>query len=483
MARSEKPRNEKNLDLWRRYGKHLIPVMPFLDNVIDHSEGSYLVDVEGNRILDLAAGQFCCTLGHNHPAFVKALTDELTRNLHTGSQYVTRSVLLGAQRVTSIAPHGLSNVLFLSTGSEANEFAIRIAKAYTGRTGVLGFDRGYYGISLGTRSLSAISLDHVDFSPQIPDTFHLTTPNALRCPIGKCATGCSLDCLELSIRQLGSRMERVAAIIVEPIVSAGGMIFPDERYFAAIRKLADDAEALLIVDEAQTGFGRCGSWFDCENLKLRPDILVFSKTSGNGYPSAGVLISDRIKDRLLDRGFYHLSSHQNDPLTAVAVSSVIDIIERENLLEQCTNNGRDFLDGLRRIEQDSPHMWGARGRGMMLAFELVSDKDSLSPYIEMLTPFVLACKARGVHLTYTYYEGAVRIIPPINISREDVDFALSVISDTMRDVAQGKLNVSSHAQENPVIRDILRRRPVRRIVGRALETSPKQWLRKFKKGF
>jgi len=471
---------KSNLELWQKYGQHLIPVMPFMDNVIDRCEGAYLIDVEGNRILDLAAGQFCCTLGHNHPDFVAALSKELQRNLHTGSQYVTESVFEAAAAVAEIAPEHLTNVVFLSTGSEANEFAIRLAKAYTGRTGIMGFDRGYYGISLGTRSLSAISIDHVDFSPQIADTYHLIAPNGPRCPIKSCAGSCDLSCLELSVRHLGGRIEKLAAIIVEPIISAGGMIYPGKEYFSALRQVADDADALLIVDEAQTGFGRCGQWFDFQNLDLKPDVLVFSKTSGNGYPSSGVLVSDRIKERLVERGFHHLSSHQNDPLSATAVKTVIDIIRRDQLLTQCQRNGAYFLERLAQLERASDHLWGARGRGLMLAFELVTDKESRQPHHEMLTPFILACKARGVHLTYTYYEGTIRIIPPINLAKSEIDFAVEVIGSVLKDLKEGRLNADANAQKNPVIRDMLKHRPVKRMFRRAMETSPKYWLRRLR---
>ena len=121
----------KNIAAWEEYGDYLIPIMPFMDNVIARSEGSFLIDMDGNRLLDLASGQFCTILGHNHPVFVERLTAELQKNLHTGSQYVTESVLRAAKRLVEITPPGLDKVIFLSTGSEANEFAVRVAKSYT----------------------------------------------------------------------------------------------------------------------------------------------------------------------------------------------------------------------------------------------------------------------------------------------------------------------------------------------------------------
>jgi len=470
----------KSLDTWRRYGDHVLPLMPFLDNVIARSEGAYLIDQDGKRILDLAAGQFCTVLGHNHPGFVQRLVAELGNNLHTGSQYLSERVFEAMRAIAQIVPAGLDKIALFSTGTEANEFALRIAKAYTDRTGIVGIDRGYYGISQATRSLSTISDGHVDLSPKVPGTFHLLAPNCARCPLGLARAACDLRCLDVSLRMIGTHRETVAAIVVETVISAGGMIFPGADYFARLREIADDLDALLIVDEAQTGFGRCGRWFDCENLSLRPDILVFSKTSGNGYPSSGVAVSARIVDKLLDRGFYHLSSHQNDPLTAAAILAVIDILREENLLEAANSNGAYFLSGLQELERRHPRVWGARGRGLMLAFELVEDRESLRPASAALTPFVLACQARGVHLTHSYYEGALRILPSLTLTRQDIDLALNVFDDTLTDLARDRLDPSSFQNTNPVVQSILSRGRVRRSLRRLWETSPSYWLRRLK---
>src|SRR5882757_9763159 len=153
-----------NIAAWEEYGDYLIPVQPFMDNVIARSEGSYFIDIEGNRVLDLASGQFCTILGHNHPVFVERLTAELKNNLHTGSQYVTESVLRAAKRVAEISPKGLSRVVFLSTGSEAKDFARRGERALTNRKGVGEFARGYCGISWALRTRSAISEGKIDGS-------------------------------------------------------------------------------------------------------------------------------------------------------------------------------------------------------------------------------------------------------------------------------------------------------------------------------
>jgi 2,2-dialkylglycine decarboxylase (pyruvate) len=469
--------NRSNEELWNRHGSHVIPVMPFLDNVLARSEGSWLIDVEGNRILDLAAGQFCTILGHSHPRFVEALISELRNNLHTGSQFVTEKTLEALSEVAAITPGDLDEIILLSTGSEANEFALRVAKAYQGRTGTVGFDRGYYGISLATRGLSAISEGHIEFTPKPPGAATVIAPNCARCPLHLTYPSCDMACLDLSTRMIGET-DNIAAVFVEPIISAGGMLYPTPEYMQALQRWTKQIGALFVVDEAQTGFGRCGKWFDCENLGITPDILVFSKTSGNGYPSAGVAISKKISDRLLDRGFSHLSSHQNDSLTAAAVSAVIKIVREEGYCDLARESGEYFLSRLQEIAARRRHVVGVRGRGLMIAFEIVRDRDSGVPWSEMLTPFVLACEARGVHVTYTYYEGAIRIIPPLNISREEINFAIDVFDKVLEDLESGKLDAAAHAQRNSANRRILDRNRFRKAVNRLWETSPKYWVGK-----
>lgn len=469
---------DKNLEIWRKYGQHVFPLQPFLDNVVVRSEGSYFIDRNGSRILDLAAGQFCTILGHNHPYFVQRMSDELKDNLHTGSQYLTERVFEAMEALSKIMPTGLDKIALFSTGSEANEFALRIAKAYTGKNGVIGFDRGYYGITQGTRSLSTISDGHIDLSPRIPGAYSIMAPNCARCPLGLDRTDCGERCLDVSLRAIGPNDENVAAIVVETIVSAGGMIFPDREYFARLRAYANEIGALLIVDEAQTGFGRCGAWFDCENLDLQPDILVFSKTSGNGYPSSGVVASTKLVEKLLDQSFYHLSSHQNDPLAATAILAVIETISRENLLERARTNGAYLLEKLRELEGRHPLVWGSRGRGLMIAFDLVTNHDTLAVDHDLVTRFVLACQARGVHVTHTYYESAIRIIPNLTLERTEIDVALNVFDDTLRDLAANRIDSTQFRNTNPVVQSILTRGRVRTTLRRMWETSPSFWLKR-----
>src|SRR5690349_13822858 len=238
-----------NFATWEDRGKHLLILQPFMDSVIERGEGSFLIDVEGRRILDLAGGQFCSVLGHNHPRFVSRLQQQAAKLVHLGDQYISPQVLDAVTRLAELTPNNLSKAVLLSTGSEANECAMRIAKTVTGRTGMLGFTRGYYGISLATHNLSSISdhPDKYDYQPAPSNQHKLLTPTCSRCPIRLDLSTCEFACLDASLQLLGDNVHNIEGVIVEPILSAGGMIFPPKGYIQRLHEIARKAGILFIV--------------------------------------------------------------------------------------------------------------------------------------------------------------------------------------------------------------------------------------------
>jgi len=476
-----------NLDLWRLHGDNLLVVQPFMDSVIVRGEGCYLVDADGRRILDMAAGQFCSILGHSNRTFTERLQKQLESGIHLGDQYVSPNVLHAAARLASVTPGALNKVLFLSTGSEANECAMRIAKTVTGRTGMLGYSRGYYGISLATRTLSSIS-EHsgkVDFEPAPVHQHKLLTPTCQRCPIGLTHPSCEVACLGVSLDMVGDHLKNVAAVIVETVVSAGGMIFPPKDFVQALHAEARRSGALFIVDEAQTGFGRCGRWFDIEHYEVEPDILVVSKTAGNGYPAAAVVISDRIAGQLETAGFTHLSSHQNDPLAAAAVHAVIDVVQEENLVERSASAGAYLVEQLRELQTRHAAIVDVRGRGLMIGMELAEEHVRRNP--DLAFHLTLLCEQRGLHITFTYYEPVIRFIPPLIISRNEIDTAIGIVDEALGIIAQGKASAAELSPRNTRSGPFVRRmsggglHPVR-LARKMWTTSPEQWtgrLRRF----
>jgi 2,2-dialkylglycine decarboxylase (pyruvate) len=477
-------RNTANsLELWEKYGKHLLMAMPYADNLIRDAKGSTLRDIDGNQILDLAAGQFCSILGNSHPKYVERMIEQLKNVVHIGTQFLSPIVLEAAAKFAAVAPGALSKSLFLSTGTEANECAISLAKTYTGKSGVIGFNRGYYGLSLGMKSLSAIfsPSDRHGSGPAVPESFRFLAPHCFHCPVKSRYPECDLVCLDSSIEAALPKSRDVAAIIIEPIISAGGMVVPPPGYLKRLKELAHELGALLIVDEAQTGFGRTGKWFACEHHEVEPDILVVSKSSGGGFPVSGVITTDAIADRIAAQGWVHLASHQSDPLPAAAVAATIDIVREENLVEKAAADGHYFMERLQQLKAKHSVIIDLRGLGLMIGMEIGDFQDGEH---ELCMLIVALCESRGVHLTYSYYEPVIRFIPALTISRQEIDLAVSVLDESIATALKGDVTIDtlicSNRFSRKFIEGISDNKSLKRIASRLYETSPKYWVEKIR---
>ena len=479
----KRPARPSSLATWdTSAAAHLLLVQPFMDSVIARGEGCYMIDADGRRILDLAAGQFCSILGYNHPRFVARMQEQVARLVHLGDQYVSAEVIEACAALAAVSPANLTKALLLSTGSEANECAMRMAKTVTARTGMLGYTRGYYGISLATHNLSSIS-DHPrrhDFQPAPSGQHKLLTPNCRRCPVGLAHDACNGACLDASLELVGSHLDTIAAVIVEPIVSAGGMIYPSTAYLRMLYQVSREHGFLFIVDEAQTGFGRCGQWFDIQNHGIEPDIMVVSKTAGNGYPAAAIIVSDEVGRKLESASFTHLSSHQNDPLAAAAILAVIEVVREENLVENSRRQGEYFLAGLETLKARHPLVKDVRGRGLMIGIELDAEgPDAASRALKA----TMLCEQRDVHVTFTFHEPVLRIIPPLTISRAEIDHALQVLDDVLSELEGGGVDlleiISENRRSGPFVRQMVHRSPAA-FARKMWTTSPAQWVGKLR---
>jgi 4-aminobutyrate aminotransferase-like enzyme len=265
---------------------------------------------------------------------------------------------------------------------------------------------------------------------------------------------------------------------MEPILSAGGMILPPRDYVRRLHEIVQKAGALFIVDEAQTGFGRCGEWFDIQNYGVQPDILVVSKTAGNGYPAAGVVVSDRIADSLEQQCFTHLSSHQNDPLAAAIVHAVIDIVEEEDLIQRSRRVGQYFINALQQLQSRHPLIAQVRGRGLMIGMELSAsgESDNLAFHLALL------CERQGLHITFTYYEPVIRFIPPLILTESEVDQAIAILDDALTVLEKQSSRFADVLPENsrsgPFIKTMVSGASPAALLRKVWRTSPQQWARK-----
>ena len=302
-----------------RYGGDPYP------HVVEKALGCYVWDETGRKVLDFTSGQMCATVGHNHPRIVEAIKKSCESALHLFSGMIPRSVVDLAAAMAKILPKPLTKSLFLNTGSESNDAAIKMAKMYTGGFEVVGLGGSWHGVT-GNAGAASFASDRKAYGPGMPGGHVIPEPNAYRCPVQHCKNTCDHTCMKVGfnlydMQSTGSR----AAVIAEPIISAGGVIVPPPGYFEALQAEAKKRNMLLIFDEAQTAFGRIGSWFAATQLGVTPDILTVSKTLGGGVPLAGVMTSQEIEQKVHERGSAFYTSHVSDPLPASVGLAVLEI--------------------------------------------------------------------------------------------------------------------------------------------------------------
>jgi 2,2-dialkylglycine decarboxylase (pyruvate) len=472
----------ESLKLWERYGEFILMATAHQDRVVQEARGCTIVDVDGNSLIDMEAGQICSILGHNHPKLIRRIVEQTESALHLGTAFLSRPIFEAAEKMARVTPGKLKKSLFLSTGAEANECAFRIAKAYTGKRGIVGFDRGYSGLSLATMSAG---INSQETSLAVPGTLKILTPDCRHCPVDSEFPGCDILCLQTSERFLNAHLkDGIAAIVVEPVLSSGGIIFPPPGYFQKLRQLADRLGALLISDEAQTGMGRTGRWFGIEHDGVVPDILVFSKGVGGGFPASGVIVTDEIADGILGR-FSNFSSHQSDPVAAAAVAAVIDIIEEEGLIARAERSGNRLVEGLRALADKYPVLGNIRGRGLMIGADANALPARGWSREETGKAFEFRCGEAGVHLKSIFDGAMFRILPPLTISDDEIDAVLDVFERVSRQMISGENASTRSGSKNPFTKKLeemrAERLTLKKAMRKAWETSPAAWYKRFKR--
>ncbi|MDA0866838.1 MAG: aspartate aminotransferase family protein [Cyanobacteria bacterium] len=413
-----------------RYGGSFAPML------IQRAKGSYLYDRQGRKILDFTSGQMCATLGHNHPEVVQAIYKACEEVLHLFSGMLSPAVVNLANELCGLLPPTLQKALFLNTGSEANEAALRMAKLHTGGFEVVGLSASWHGMTAGA-SASTFVAARKGYGPAIPGNLALPTPNCYRCPIRHCQDHCDMTCLAVGFDLVDSQsVGSYAAVIVEPILSAGGIVEPPEGYFQRLQTHCQERGMVLILDEAQTGFGRLGSLFAFEQLGIVPDILTLSKTLGGGLPLAATLTSDAIETDCYAKGFVYYTSHVSDPMPAAVGLAVLQVLTTQNLAEQAAIQGAYLKSGLLKLKDKYEVIGDVRGRGLLLGGELVKNRDSREPDPEMGAAITQRCLELGLSMNITTLPGmgsVWRIAPPLTVTQAELDEGLMILEQAIQD--------------------------------------------------
>jgi 2,2-dialkylglycine decarboxylase (pyruvate) len=406
----------------------------FAPFAVARAEGAWLETADGRRILDFTSGQICSTLGHNHPRVASAIREALTSVIHLNSWMLSEPVLALAERLAGLFPAPLGKVILLNTGSEANEVALKLAKMFTGRFEVVGLTRSFHGLLAGIASVN-FSMAHAGYGPLLPGAFALPAPYAYRCPIRHCDGACDCTCLEAGFELVDQQsVGSLCAAVAEPVLSAGGVIVPPDGYFRRLRELCDERGMLLVVDEAQTGFGRLGTMFGFEHDGLVPDLVAVSKTLGGGVPLAATVTSPAIEADCVDKGFLHVTSHVSDPLPAAAGLAVLDVVEEDGLVERARARGERLLVRLRELQDRHEHVGDVRGRGLLVGVELVVDRGTREPADELGAAVTAECLRRGLSMNIVRAGSSAncfRIAPPLSVSEDEIDLAVEILDASL----------------------------------------------------
>ena len=414
-----------------RYGMETVP------RLVAKARGSVLWDTEGREILDFTSGQMCATIGHNHPRIVAAIEKACDGALHLYSGMMSPAVVELAGRLAAMLPPNLAKALFLSTGAEANEAALRMAKLHTGRYEVVGMTGSWHGMTAGAAASTYVA-GRQGYGPSAPGTMAIPAPNAYRCPIRHCQGSCDMTCLDVGFDLVDAQSSgALAACIAEPVQSSGGVIVPPKGYFAKLKRKCEERGMLLILDEAQTAFGRLGANFAFELFDVEPDLLSLSKTLGGGLPLAATVTSDAIEEDCHAKGFVHATSHISDPLPAEVGLAVLDVLEEEDLNARALKIGERLKDGLLALQQRYEIIGDVRGFGLLLGVELVKDRHSRDPDAERGRAITRRCMELGLSMNIVSVGNMAsvwRVAPALTVTEAEIDRGLAILDEAIGSV-------------------------------------------------
>jgi len=401
------------------------------------AEGSWFTDLDGRRYLDLASQLVFTNIGHRHPRVVAAIKEQADRLCTLAPAFANDRRGEAARLIAGHAPGGLDRVFFTSGGAEANENAIRMARLHTGRHKILTAYRSYHGATGGAITLTG-DPRRWPSEPGIPGVVRFFGPYPYRSAFG--ASSESEEC-ERALAHLEEVVtlegpQSIAAVLIEPVVGTNGILVPPPGYLAGVRDLCDRHGILLIADEVMAGFGRCGEWFAVDHWGVVPDLVTFAKGVNSGYvPLGGVILSPEVAETFAERPYPGGLTYSGHPLACAAAVACIRVMEDEGLIERARDLGERVLaPGLAALADRHRSVGEVRGLGCFWALELVADRETRRPLVPFnasgpaaapVTAVLKSALEEGVFLFGHF--NRVHVLPPLNISEDDLRFGLEVL--------------------------------------------------------
>ena len=392
----------------------------------------YLFDSTRKKYLDCFAGVSVMNCGHANPDITRRICQQVETLQHVCNIYLTENFVQLAERLATVTPGKLQKSFFCSTGSEANEGAMLLATIYTQRSEFLALTGGLHGRTKLGMSVTGIGMWRTDPNP-VGGIHFVPHPYCYRCPLEKKHPDCDLACadqVETVIKNATSG--RLAALIAEPIQGNAGIVTPPPGYFIRLKEILDAHQALLIIDEVQTGFARTGKMFAIEHYGVTPDIMTMAKALGNGVPISAFIATADIADRYTQPG---ASTLGGNPVSSTAALAVLDYIERHHLRENAAARGAQLADGLKDLQRRHPILGDIRGLGLMRGAEFVHADGSPAP--AALDAALEKLKDRGILVGKNgLARNVMAFQPPLVITAADVDHLLNQLEDVLREIKE-----------------------------------------------
>lgn len=427
---------------WDNVNKYVLRTgVATFPEVITSASGTYMYTNTGRPILDFTSGQMSAILGHSHPKIVEAVNYYMETLDHTFTGIIpVPAAELCARLTQTPLPPQLNRTILLSTGSETTEMAIRMAKFVTGKFEVVALSRSWHGL---TTAAASATYSHVasrgGFGPSMPGNIVIPAPNTYRPDFvdenGELDWRRQLDqaFAMVDVQSVGS----LAACIIEPILSAGGMLELPRGYMSALQEKCRERGMLLIVDEAQTGLCRTGDWYGfLYDEGVEPDILAMSKTLGAGLPLGAVIATEEVEQKAYELGFHHATTHAFDPLVAGVGLAVLDVLESEDMLTKVQERGALLQAGLRSIYDKHSRVGDVRGRGLLQGMELVTDRESKQSDPSFGGAVTKRCLELGLHMNISQARGqedTFRIAPPLTATAEEIQEGVDILDQAIAD--------------------------------------------------
>jgi len=426
------PRAKEILERDKKYLATTNKIMPI---VAERGKGIYLQDVDGNVYLDFQSGIAVTNTGHCHPKVVKAVQEQVAKLIHFPGILLSQN-LEGklAEEINKITPGDFTKKMYFTcSGAGAIDSAIKVARWATGRPRNIAFIGSFHGKSIGALSLTASKIAYrKGFFPEMPGVLHVPYAYCYRCPYRMQYPECDLYCAKIIDEMYLSKFippDEVAALFMEPIQGEGGYIVPPPGWHREIRKICDKYRILLVSDEVQAGFGRTGKWFAIENFDVVPDIIVAAKGIASGMPMSACIFNEKYDIR---QPGAHATTYAGNLVTTAAALATIEAMKEEKMLENASRMGEYLLGRLNEFRENYEIVGDVRGIGLMTAIEIVKDKDSKEPDAETRNAICMDAMKKGLLILFCG-QSSIRIIPPLNVTREHIDTAMDILEEQLKE--------------------------------------------------